>query len=90
MTFLSIGGSCGNLSRGSFETQPPRKKKGRRCRDAARASASQREGGSLQVQREGGSLQVQREGGSLQVQREGGSRQVLNIIPTTTTTTTIL
>lgn len=42
------GGSCGNLSRGSFETQPPRKKKGRRCRDAARASASQREGGSLQ------------------------------------------
>lgn len=43
------GGSCGNLSRGSFETQPPRKKKGRRCRDAARASASQREGGSLQV-----------------------------------------
>ncbi|KAG0724456.1 hypothetical protein GWK47_005116 [Chionoecetes opilio] len=42
------GGSCGNLSRGSFETQPPRKKKGRRCRDAAKASASQREGGSLQ------------------------------------------
>ncbi|XP_027209700.1 myb-like protein X isoform X3 [Penaeus vannamei] len=42
------GGSCGNLSRGSFETQPPRKRKGRRYRDAARASTSQREGGSLQ------------------------------------------
>ncbi|XP_068231039.1 dentin sialophosphoprotein-like isoform X2 [Palaemon carinicauda] len=42
------GGSCGNLSRGSFETQPPRKRKWRRSRDAARASTSQREGGSLQ------------------------------------------
>ncbi|KAK7071921.1 hypothetical protein SK128_005478 [Halocaridina rubra] len=42
------GGSCGNLSRGSFETQPPRKKKGRRTRDAARASTSLWEGGSLQ------------------------------------------
>ncbi|XP_053642790.2 uncharacterized protein [Cherax quadricarinatus] len=39
------GGSCGNLSRGSFETV---KRKGRRPRDAARASTSQREGGSLQ------------------------------------------
>lgn len=42
------GGSCGNLSRGSFETQPPRKRKLRRSRDVARASTSQREGGSLQ------------------------------------------
>ncbi|KAK4321444.1 hypothetical protein Pmani_007747 [Petrolisthes manimaculis] len=49
-SIVEKGGSCGNLSRGSFETRKVRGRQG--AREAAantnRASTSQREGGSLQ------------------------------------------
>ncbi|KAB7498723.1 hypothetical protein Anas_08591 [Armadillidium nasatum] len=41
------GGSCGNLSKGSFETHTC-KRRSRRSKEINRASTSQREGGSLQ------------------------------------------
>ncbi|KAF2352357.1 hypothetical protein FHG87_016886 [Trinorchestia longiramus] len=46
---VRTGGSCGNLSRSSFDTQPPgRGKRNRRNKGADPASTSTREGGSLQ------------------------------------------
>uniref|UniRef100_A0A6A7FNZ4 Mucin-19-like n=2 Tax=Hirondellea gigas TaxID=1518452 RepID=A0A6A7FNZ4_9CRUS len=43
------GGSCGNLSRSSFDTQPPgSRKREKRNRERAPASTSTKEGGSLQ------------------------------------------
>ncbi|XP_018007330.1 mucin-19 [Hyalella azteca] len=46
---VRTGGSCGNLSRSSFDTQPPgSRKKNRRSKGSDPASTSTREGGSLQ------------------------------------------
>lgn len=48
--YISKGGSCGNLSKGSFETHTC-KRRNRRSKEINRASTSQREGGSLQVRK---------------------------------------